>query len=46
MVLDPGVVWRGAGIVVAIPALLVYTTGAELLILCRTRHGQMNDDEH
>ncbi len=28
--------WRGEGIVIAIPSLLVYTTGAWMLILCRT----------
>jgi hypothetical protein len=39
----PDMIWRGDGIVVAIPSLLIYTTGAELLILSRTRHTQMRD---
>lgn len=42
----PDLVWHGDGIVVAIPSLLVYTTGAEITIMARTRHGHMNDDEH
>jgi hypothetical protein len=42
----PGVTWRGDGIVFAIPSLLAYTTGAELLIMYRTRHRQPRDIEH
>lgn len=45
-VLLTSVVWRGDGIVIAIPSLYVYTTGAEATIFCRTRHGNMNDQEH
>lgn len=43
---DTDLSWRGDGIVIAIPSLLVYTTGVEPLIICRTRYGGMNDDEH
>jgi hypothetical protein len=39
-VLPAGVSWHGDGIVVAIPVLLVYTTGTELLILCRARQSE------
>jgi hypothetical protein len=42
----PDVMWRGDGIVVAIPSLLVYTTGAELVILCRTRQAHRRDFEY
>jgi hypothetical protein len=42
----PDLVWRGDGIVFAIPSLQVYTTGAELLILCRSTRAQIRDVEH
>jgi hypothetical protein len=41
----PWVVWRGDGIVLAIPALMIYTTGVYLLILYRTRYTQVRDIE-
>jgi hypothetical protein len=31
----PNVIWRGDGIVVAVPSLDVYSTGIELTIMCR-----------
>src|SRR5215472_12863972 len=36
VVLSPGISWSGAGVVIAIPALLLYSTGFELLIMYRT----------
>ena len=42
----PGLVWHGDGIVLAIPALMIYTTGVYLLILYRTRRTQIRDIEH
>jgi hypothetical protein len=36
-VLAPGVAWRGDGAVLAVPSLLVYTTGIELLVMYRTK---------
>jgi GrpB-like predicted nucleotidyltransferase (UPF0157 family) len=40
-VLAPALTWRGDDAVLAIPALLVYTTGAELLLLYRRRAEQV-----
>lgn len=40
-----GVVWRKDGAVVAVPSLLLYTTGAELLIMGRYRDPQPRTDE-
>ena len=42
----PEVTWRGDGLVVAIPSLLVYATGFELLIICRAREIQLKTVEH
>jgi hypothetical protein len=42
----PDVVWRGKGIVFAVPALHVYTTGAEVFIFCRTTDKQPRDIPH
>jgi hypothetical protein len=42
----PDLDWRGDGIVLAIPALMIYTTGVYLLILYRTRRTQNRDIEH
>ncbi len=40
VVLMPGISWSGAGVVFAIPALLLYSTGFELLIMYRSRWQQ------
>jgi hypothetical protein len=37
VVLPSDIAWSGAGVVLAIPALLLYSTGVELLIIYRTR---------
>lgn len=42
----PGITWRGDGIAVAIPSLLVYTSGLELLIICRAKQTQVRDTQH
>lgn len=42
----PEIMWRGDGIVMAIPSPLVYTTGVELLIMCRARQSQLTTIEH
>jgi hypothetical protein len=42
----PELAWRGDGIVFAIPSLLIYTTGVEILILCRTRYPQIKNIEN
>jgi hypothetical protein len=41
VVLAPGISWRGAGVVFAIPALFLYSTGLELLIMFRSTRQQM-----
>jgi hypothetical protein len=45
VILATTVAWRGAGLVVAVPSLQVYTTGVELLIMCRTRGKQVTGVE-
>jgi hypothetical protein len=45
-VLAPALSWRGDEIIMAIPALLVYTTGVDLLLICRTRAQQVRDREN
>jgi hypothetical protein len=42
----PDLVWRGDGVVFAIPSLLVYSTGVEVLILCRSRSSQIRNMEN
>jgi hypothetical protein len=42
----PDLVWHGDDIVLAIPALMIYTTGAYLLVFYRTSHTQVRDIEH
>jgi hypothetical protein len=42
----PDVIWRGEEIVLAVPSLLVYTTGVELLIMCRAGQSQLRTIEH
>jgi hypothetical protein len=42
----PELTWRGDGIVLAIPALMIYTTGIYLLVLYRTAHTQAKTIEH
>lgn len=42
----PEIEWRGDGIVLAIPSLYVYTSGAEMMILCRTSHAQRRTIQH
>lgn len=37
VVLAPGISWTGAGVVFAIPALLLYSAGLELLIMYRSQ---------
>jgi hypothetical protein len=44
-VLAPALTWRGDEIIMAIPSLLVYTTGVELLLICRTRAAQVRNTE-
>jgi hypothetical protein len=43
--LAPSLTCRGDGIILAIPALLVYTTGADLLLIYRGRAEQVWDTE-
>jgi GrpB-like predicted nucleotidyltransferase (UPF0157 family) len=45
-VLAPALTWPGDEIIMAIPALLVYTTGVELLLIYSTRAAQPRDTEH
>jgi hypothetical protein len=45
-VLAPALTWRGDEIIMAIPSLLVYTTGADLLLIYRTRAEQAWDTEN
>jgi hypothetical protein len=40
------IMWRGDGIVIAVPSLLAYSTGVWLLILCRTRDEEPRAIEH
>lgn len=40
VVLVPGISWRGAGVMLTIPVLLLYSTGFELLIMYRCRQTQ------
>jgi hypothetical protein len=42
----PNIIWRGDGIVVAVPSLQVYSTGAELTIMCRMTSPQPRTIEH
>jgi hypothetical protein len=42
----PSIIWRGDGIVVAVPSLQVYSTGAELTIMCRMMLPQPRTVEH
>jgi hypothetical protein len=42
----PEVVWHGEGIAFAVPAMHVYTTGAEVFIFCRTTERQPRDIPH
>jgi hypothetical protein len=43
----PDLMWRGDGIVLVVPSLLIYTTGIELTIMCRrTRATQPQSTEH
>lgn len=44
--LAPGAAWGGESAVYAVPSLLVYTTGAELLVMYRTRDAQPRTIEH
>lgn len=44
-VIPAGVIWREDGTVIAVPSLLLYTTGAELLIMGRYRDLQPWTDE-
>jgi hypothetical protein len=39
----PHIAWRGDGIVIAVPSLLVYSAGTELLILCCARSARIRD---
>jgi hypothetical protein len=42
----PQLVWRGGGVALAIPGLMIYTTGAYLLVLYRTARAQERTFEH
>jgi hypothetical protein len=42
----PEMTWRGDGIVLVVPSLLIYMTGAELTVMCRTRATQPQSTEH
>jgi hypothetical protein len=44
-VLDVGALWTAEGAAVAVPYLLVYTTGVQLSILGRARHIVLNSHE-
>jgi hypothetical protein len=46
VIATPHLVWRGHGIVLAIPALMICTAGAYLLIQYRTAHKQDRTIEH
>lgn len=45
VVLTPGISWSNAGLVFAIPALLLYSTGIELLIMFRSVRQQVETTE-
>ncbi|HMH90979.1 MAG TPA: GrpB family protein [Streptosporangiaceae bacterium] len=45
-VLAPALTWPGDEIIMAIPSLLVYTTGVDLLLIYRTRAEQPRDTEN
>lgn len=42
----PNIIWRGDGIVVAVPSLQVYSTGVMLAIICRMNSPQPRTLEH
>lgn len=42
----PEILWRGEGIVLAIPAMHVYTSGVEVFIFCRTTDIQPREISH
>jgi hypothetical protein len=42
----PTIIWRGDGIVVAVPSLQVYSTGVTLAIICRMNSPQPRTLEH
>jgi hypothetical protein len=46
VVITSGILWRSEGAVMAVPSLLVYTTGIELLIMYRVKGSQTWDVEH
>jgi hypothetical protein len=41
-VVAAGISWSGTGVVLAIPALLVYSTGFEMLVIFRTQRKQLD----
>jgi len=45
VVLAPGISWSGVGVIFAIPALLLYSTGFELLIMFRSLRQQVATTE-
>lgn len=45
-VIASGIFWRSEGAVIAVPSLLVYTTGIELLIMYRVKDLQASGVEH
>jgi hypothetical protein len=45
VVLTPGISWSGTGVVFAIPALFLYSTGIELLIMFRSARQQVQTTE-